>query len=617
MTDNKEKIKELDNVVIRFSGDSGDGMQLSGTLFSDTSALLGNDMVTFPDYPAEIRAPQGTIGGVSGFQVHFGHSEVNTPGDYADVLVAMNPAALAANVKWIKRGATIIIDIDSFTEKNIERAGYADDPLDKLGFRDFNIVKAPITTLTREALKELNLDSKSVLRSKNMFALGMVYWLFHRPLEFTHKFIEDKFKKIPVIIEANKTVLKAGYYYAETVEALHPSYSVAPAPSIEPGSYRTINGNIAAAWGLIAAAEKANLKLFLGSYPITPASEILQELSKRKDLGVKTFQAEDEIAGICTAIGASFTGHLAVTSTSGPGLSLKSEAMGLAIIMELPLVIVNVQRGGPSTGLPTKTEQSDLLQAIYGRHGESPLVVIASSTPHDCFNYAFEAARIALEHMTPVILLSDGFLANGSEPWRIPNVADLPAIHPPIVKEGAENFQPYRRINEDLVRGWALPGTKGLEHRLGGLEKMAVTGAVSYVPENHQVMTFERENKVKQVQRHIPNLKVHGDTSGELLLIGWGGTYGHLYTAYRELKKEGYKLSYVHFNYIKPLPANTHEVIKSFKKRLVCELNLGQFASYLRINFQNLSFLQYNKVQGLPFTVIELKEQIKKQLEIQ
>ncbi|MCK9269501.1 MAG: 2-oxoacid:acceptor oxidoreductase subunit alpha [Bacteroidales bacterium] len=616
MTDTKDKITELDDVVIRFSGDSGDGMQLTGTLFSDTSALLGNDLLTFPDYPAEIRAPQGTIGGVSGFQVHFGQSEINTPGDYADVLVAMNPAALTANIKWIKRGGTIIIDIDSFTEKNIERAGCVKDPLQQLGFRDYNIVKAPITTLTREALKGLNLDSKSILRSKNMFALGMVYWLFHRPLEFTKKYIEDKFKKIPVVIEANKTVLKAGYYYAETVEALHPSYSVAPA-SIEPGTYRNINGNIATAWGLIAAAEKAGRKLFLGSYPITPASEILQELSKRKDLGVKTFQAEDEIAGVCTAIGASFAGHLAVTSTSGPGLSLKTEAIGLAIIMELPLVIVNVQRGGPSTGLPTKTEQSDLMQALYGRHGESPLVVMAASSPRNCFDYAFEAARIALEHMTPVILLTDGFLANGSEPWRIPDIDDLPAIHPPIVEEGAEDFQPYRRINDELVRGWAVPGTKGLEHRLGGLEKMAITGAVSYVPENHQVMTYERENKVKHVQRHIPDVKVYGDTSGEMLLIGWGGTFGHLYTAYRQLKKEGYNLSFVHFNYIKPLPANTHEVLKNFKKLLVCELNLGQFASYLRLNFQDLSFMQYNKIQGLPFKIEEIKEQIKKQLEVQ
>ncbi|MFP4469451.1 MAG: 2-oxoacid:acceptor oxidoreductase subunit alpha [Bacteroidota bacterium] len=614
MTDKKEQIKELDEVVIRFSGDSGDGMQLTGTLFSDTSALLGNDLATFPDYPAEIRAPQGTVGGVSGFQVHFGHSEVNTPGDYADVLVAMNPAALKANLKWIKRGGTIIIDIDSFTEKNIIRAGCVSDPLKQLGYRDFNIIKAPITTLTREALKGLNLDTKSILRSKNMFALGMVYWLFHRPLEFTQKFFEDKFKKIPIVIEANKIVLKAGYYYAETIEALHPSYSVAPA-KIEKGTYRNINGNTATAWGLIAAAEKAGLNLYLGSYPITPASEILQELSKRKDLSVKTFQAEDEIAGICTAIGASFAGQLAATSTSGPGLSLKAEAAGLAVITELPLVIVNVQRGGPSTGLPTKTEQSDLMQAVYGRHGESPMVVLAASSPSNCFEYAFKAAKIALEHMTPVILLTDGFLANGSEPWRIPDMDELPSIKAPLVDEGAEDYQPYRRLDESMVRGWAIPGTKGLEHRIGGLEKMAITGTVSYVPENHQVMVNEREQKIDRVVEAVPDLKVIGDNEGELLMIGWGGTYGHLFTAYRELIKEGVKLSFVHFNYIKPLPKNTHEVLKRFNKLLVCEINLGQFANYLRMKFQDLEFMQYNKVQGLPFTVIELKEQIKKVLE--
>lgn len=614
MTDKKDNIKELEEVVIRFSGDSGDGMQLTGTLFSDTSALLGNDIATFPDYPAEIRAPQGTVGGVSGFQVHFGHSEVNTPGDYADVLVAMNPAALKANVKWVKRGGTIIIDIDSFTEKNIIRAGCVKDPLKQLGFRDFNIIKAPITTLTREALKGLNLDTKSILRSKNMFALGMVYWLFHRPLEFTQKFFEDKFKKIPIVIEANKIVLKAGYYYAETIEALHPSYSVAPA-SIEKGSYRNINGNTATAWGLIAAAEKSGLNLFLGSYPITPASEILQELSKRRDLGVKTFQAEDEIAGITTAIGASFVGQLAATSTSGPGLSLKSEAIGLAVITELPLVIVNVQRGGPSTGLPTKTEQADLMQAIYGRHGESPLVVLAASSPSNCYYYTYMAAKIALEHMTPVILLTDGFLANGSEPWRIPSMRELPDIKTQIIEEGEEDYQPYRRLNDRMVRGWAIPGTKGLEHRVGGLEKMAVSGTVSYVPENHQVMVNEREEKINRVVEDIPDLKVLGEPEGELLVIGWGGTYGHLFTAYRELIKEGHKLSLAHFNYIKPLPANTHQVLKKYKKLLVCELNLGQFANYLRMKFQDLEFMQYNKIQGLPFTVVELKEQFIKTLE--
>jgi 2-oxoglutarate ferredoxin oxidoreductase subunit alpha len=613
MAQNETKIKELEDVVIRFSGDSGDGMQLTGTLFSDTSAFFGNDLATFPDYPAEIRAPQGTVGGVSGFQVHFGQTEVNTPGDYADVLVAMNPAALKANLKWIKNGGTIIIDIDSFTDKNLEKAGYISDPLKDMEGRDYNIIKAPISNLTKESLKELNLDTKSILRSKNMFALGMVYWLFHRPLDFTEKFFEDKFKKLPIIVQANKLVLKAGYYYAETIEALHTSYKVAPA-RIEPGIYRNMNGNTATAWGLIAAAEKAGLPLFLGSYPITPASEILQELSKRKDLGVKTFQAEDEIAGICTAIGASFAGQLAATSTSGPGLSLKTEAIGLAIISEIPLVIVNVQRGGPSTGLPTKTEQSDLMQALYGRHGESPLVVLAASTPSNCFNYAFEAAKIALEHMTPVILLTDGFLANGSEPWKIPDMDELPTITAPIVKEGAIDYQPYRRLNELMIRGWAVPGTKGLEHRLGGLEKMAVTGTVSYVPENHQVMTYERENKINKVVKNIPDIKVKGEQEGELLLIGWGGTYGHLYTAFRELKKEGVNIGFAHFNHIKPLPANTEKILSSYKKLLVCELNLGQFANYLRLNFQKLEFMQYNKIQGLPFTVSELKDHIKKVL---
>ncbi len=610
----KNEVKVVEEVVIRFSGDSGDGMQLTGTLFSDTSALLGNKIATFPDYPAEIRAPQGTIGGVSGFQVHFGHSQVNTPGDYADVLVAMNPAALTASIKSVKRGGTVIIDINSFTEKNIIKAGCVSDPLKQLGYRDFNIIKAPISALTRESLKGLNLDTKSILRSKNMFALGMVYWLFHRSLEFTQKFFEDKFKKIPIIVEANKIVLKAGYYYAETIEALHPSYSVIPA-KIEKGTYRNINGNTATAWGLIAAAKKANLQLFLGSYPITPASEILQELSRRKDLGVKTFQAEDEIAGICSAIGASFGGCLAVTTTSGPGLSLKTEAMGLAVIAELPLVIVNVQRGGPSTGLPTKTEQSDLLLALYGRHGECPLVVIAASSPSNCFYYAFKAAKIALEHMTPVILLTDGFLANGTEPWKIPSTDNLPEIKPPLVKEGTENYQPYERLDESLVRGWAIPGTKGLEHRLGGLEKMAVTGAVSYVPENHEVMVKEREEKIERIISDVPDQKVIGDGEGELLVIGWGGTYGHLYTAYRELKNEGYNFSLAHFNYIRPLPKNTHDLLTRFKKLLVCELNLGQFANYLRMKFQDLEFMQYNKIQGLPFTVIELKEKIKKTLE--
>jgi len=607
---------ELEKVVIKFSGDSGDGMQLVGTLFSDTSALVGNDLATFPDYPAEIRAPQGTVGGVSGFQVHFGRTKVNTPGDYADVLVAMNPAALKSSSKWTKKGGTIIVDIDSFTEKNLEKAGYkTDDPITEDNLNDFNIINAPISNLTREALKDLGLDNKSILRSKNMFALGMVYWMFNRPLEHTFKFFEKKFGKNPAIVEANKLVLKAGFNYGETIEAQTPSFRVNPAP-IPAGRYRTLSGNVATAWGLIAAAEKANLPLFLGSYPITPATEILQELSNRKDLGVKVFQAEDEIAGICTSIGASFTGHLAATSTSGPGLALKSEAIGLAVITELPLVIVDVQRGGPSTGLPTKTEQSDLMQALYGRNGESPVAIVAASTPSNCFDWAFEASRLALEHMTPVILLTDGYLGNGSEPFRIPKMADMPVIHPRVVKGNPETYKPYARDVETLVREWAVPGTPGLEHRIGGLEKMNVTGTVSYVPENHQVMTDIREEKIAKIADRIPALTVEGNQEGDVLLIGWGSTYGHLASLRDSMIREGHSVGHAHFNYINPLPKNTAEVFGRFKKLVVCELNLGQFVNYLRMKHQNFSYHQINKVQGLPFTVEELKEKLYKMMEV-
>lgn len=606
---------ELDEVVIRFSGDSGDGMQLTGTQFSNTSALAGNDVATFPDYPAEIRAPQGTVGGVSGFQLHFGHIEVHTPGDYADVLVAMNPAALKANSRWVKRDGTIILDSDSFTEKNLEKAGFTtDDPIKEEGLEALNIIKAPITTLTKETLKDSGLDPKSVMRSKNMFALGITYWLFSRPLTYTEGFFESKFKKKPIIVEANKKVLRAGYHFAETIHAM-PRYRVAPA-KIENGTYRSIDGNTAAAWGMIAGAEKAGLKLFLGSYPITPASEILQELSARRDLGVKAFQAEDEIAGICTAIGGSFAGHLGVTSTSGPGLALKTEAAGLAIITELPLVIVNVQRGGPSTGLPTKTEQSDLWQATYGRNGESPLVVIAASSPSNCFQYAFEASKIALEHMTPVILLTDGFLANGSEPWKIPDMDELPEIKVPFADENDTEYQPYARDEEWLVRRWAVPGTPGLEHRIGGLEKMDLTGTVSYVPENHQVMSKKREDKINRIAKKLPKLEVYGEQDGgDLLVVGWGSTYGHLLTAVREMRQEGKNISLVHFNYIRPLPTNVDEIFPKFKKIVVAELNLGQFANYLRMKKQQYKYLQYNKIQGLPFTVSELKENFTKILE--
>lgn len=609
----KSEVIEKDEVVIRFSGDSGDGMQLTGTLFSDTAALFGNDLSTFPDYPAEIRAPQGTVGGVSGFQVHLGHSEVNTPGDFSDVLVAMNPAAIKANAKWIKPGGTIIYDEGNFTEKNIEKAGYLKDPISEEKLESYNIIAAPISSMVKEALKDFGLDPKSVLRTKNMFALGMVYWLFDRKLKYTEDYFDKKFKSKPDIAQANKVALRAGYYYAETIEALTPTYKILPA-KIAKGIYRNVNGNTATAWGLLAAAEKAGLEVFIGSYPITPATGILEEMAARKDLGVKSFQAEDEIAGICTSLGASFAGRLAVTSTSGPGLALKSEAIGLAVMAELPIVIVNVQRGGPSTGLPTKTEQADLMQALYGRNGECPVVVIASSAPSDCFHYAFEAARIALEHMTPVLLLSDSYLANGTEPWQIPSMKDLPAIKPPFAKKDEIPFLPYKRDEKTLARSWAIPGTAGLEHRIGGLEK-TVKGTVSYVPENHEQMTYMRAEKVNRVANEIPDVEVFGDRSGDLLVVGWGGSYGYLITAVREMRDKGLKVSLVNFNYIFPLPRNVKEVFSGFKKILVCELNLGQFADYLRIKHQEFKYEQLNKVQGLPFTISDIKDKCLKLLE--
>ena len=603
----KRKSIEREEVVIRFSGDSGDGMQLTGNLFSDTSAFLGNDFSTFPDYPAEIRAPQGTVGGVSGFQVHVGHKRVFTPGDYADVLVAMNPAALKANARWLKPGATVILDEDSFDEKGLERAGYTDDPIKVEKLENHNIIRAPITSLTRESVKELNLDMKSILRSKNMFALGMVYWLFGHPLDFTFRYFQEKFRKNPVIVQANTLVLQAGYNYAETIEALTPTYVVNPA-KIEPGVYRNINGNQATAWGILAAGEKAGLKVFIGSYPITPATGILEELALRKDLGVKSFQAEDEIAGICTALGASFAGMLAVTTTSGPGLALKSEAIGLGVMAELPIVIVDVQRGGPSTGLPTKPEQADLLQALFGRNGESPVIVLAASTPSNCFYYAFQAARLALEHMTPVLLLTDGFIANGSEPWRIPKMTELPDIKTRLVPAGTTGYTPYARDPETLARSWAVPGTSGLEHRIGGLEKDYVKGSVSHNPENHEKMVRVRDEKVRRVQNRIPPLEVEGDKNGDLLVIGWGGTYGHLASAVHELRDEGFKISLAQFHYINPLPGNVREVFNGFKQYIVCELNLGQFANFLRMQYPEYSYHQYNKIQGIPFTVEELKQ---------
>lgn len=610
--DTGNRALELHNVVIRFSGDSGDGMQLTGTLFSDSSALLGNGVSTFPDYPAEIRAPQGSIGGVSGFQVHIGSQEVYTPGDFCDVLVAMNPAALKTNAKWMKVGGTIILDADSFIPKWLDKAGFkTDDPIAELKLQDYNVIFANITELTKETLKESGLDNKSVLRSKNMFALGMLFRMYDRPMDHTFKYLETKFAKRPKIVDANKKVLVAGYNYASNIHAIANTYEVPAAETTKHGLYRNINGNIATAWGLIAAAEKAKLPLFCGSYPITPATEILVELAKRKDLGVKTLQAEDEIAGICTAIGAAFAGNFAVTTTSGPGVSLKSEAMGLAVMTELPLVIVNVQRGGPSTGLPTKTEQSDLVQALYGRNGECPMVVVAAKSPSDCFDMAFQAGRIALERMTPVMLLTDGFIANGTQPWKIPAMSEYPEIHPPLAAPNPDGsrFLPYKR-NENWARSWAWPGIKGVEHRIGGLEKDSLKGSISHDPKNHQLMVNNRAKKVAMVANMIPQQSVVGDLEGDVLIISWGGTYGHTLTATRQLRKEGKRVSLCHISYINPLPVNLAQIFSRFRKLLVCELNMGQLADLLRAKHQQYNYLQLNKVEGQPFIVAEIVDKV-------
>ncbi len=601
--------QEIKEVVIRFSGNSGDGMQLTGMLFNDTSALEGNSTSTFPDFPAEIRAPQGTIAGVSGFQVNFGSVPVLTPGDCCDVLVAMNPAALKANVKWLKKDATIICDSDSFSLRDLQKAQFeTEEPFKELGIEEYNIVICPITTMTKEALQDSGLDNKSIVKCKNMFALGICYYLFDRPTVHTFSYFDRKFAKRPAIAEANKTVLTAGINYASNTHQFANTYKIGKA-QLEKGRYRSITGNQATAWGLIAASEKSGRPLFCGSYPITPATAILEELAKRKDLGVKTLQAEDEIAGICTSIGAAFAGNFAVTTTSGPGLSLKSEALGLAVMTELPLVIVDVQRGGPSTGLPTKTEQADLDQALYGRNGECPLVVMAARTPSQCFDAAFDASRISLEHMTPVILLTDGFIANGSEPWKIPSMKDYPQIFPPMVSEKPEGgYLPYKRDDEKLARGWALPGTVGLEHRIGGLEKDYLKGTVSHDPMNHQKMCEVRAEKVARVANFMPEVDLYGDKSGELLVVGWGGTFGHLRTAVDELRAEGKSVSHCHFDLINPLPRGAREALAGFKKIVVCELNMGQFANYLRQNFQEFHYHQLNKVQGLPFTIDELTD---------
>ena len=608
----KHQPEALESVIIRFVGDSGDGMQLTGTQFSDTSAMFGNDIATFPNYPSEIRAPQGSLYGVSGFQVHIGSVEISTPGDEVDLLVAMNPAGLKTNLHAVKPGHTIIVDTDAFIKKNLEKAQYTSNPLEDGSLENYRVIQVAMTSLTKEALKDIEgLDNKDITRTKNMFALGMVYWMYNRSTNHTIDFFNRKFKAKPNVIEANTKVLNTGYYFAETLELIPNAYAISPA-KMPAGTYRIIMGNTATAWGFLAAAEKAGLELFLGSYPITPATDILHELVKHKHFGVKAFQAEDEIAGITSAIGASFAGDLAITTTSGPGLALKGEAIGLAMIIETPLVIVNVQRGGPSTGLPTKTEQSDLLQALYGRNGESPVIVLAASTPANCFDMAYEAAKLSVEHMTPVILLTDGYIANGSAPWKIKSVSEMPEIKNNILREVVDDWKPYKRDDLTLARKWVIPGTKGLEHRVGGLEKDKVTGNVSYVPENHEYMTKIRAEKIKRVQNFIPDLTTEFADSGDLLVVGWGGTYGSLHSAVKYLDDIGYKnVGYAHFKYINPLPKNTESILKRYKKIVVCELNNGQFAKVLKMNFDGLQLSQFNKIQGLPFGNNELIETFK------
>ena len=608
----QHKVIDTKDVVIRFAGDSGDGMQLTGSLFADMSAIFGNGLSTFPDYPAEIRAPHGTVSGVSGFQVHIGSEPVTTPGDFCDLLVVMNPAALKANAKWVKRTGMVLMDADTFTEEGLSKAGLGEDPIAELHIEDRTVIAAPITTLTHESLKESGLDKKTIEKCKNMFTLGMACYIYNRPMEYIFQYLERKFgKKKPELVEPNKKVLNDGFNYAANIQAIANTYSIEPA-KLEKGLYRNINGNQATAWGLLAAAEKANLPLFCGSYPITPATGILEELAIHKSLGAKTVQAEDEIAGVCTAIGAAFAGNLAVTTTSGPGLSLKSEALGLAVMTELPLVVVDVQRAGPSTGIPTKTEQTDLNQALYGRNGECPMVVMAAHSPAHCFDAAFNAAKIAVEHMTPVLLLTEGFLGNGSEPWLIPSMKDYPKIVPPFAQPNTE-YKPFQRDPETLARRWAVPGMAGCEHRVGGLEKNH-NGVISSDPANHEMMCRERSEKVQRVANYIPELKVDGAASGKLLVVGWGGTYGHILSAVQEARAEGIELSFAHFDYIMPLPKNTEQVFSQFDKILVCELNAGQFVNYLRGVMPQFKYEQCNKVQGQPFLVQELVEAIKSNL---
>lgn len=607
---NTDTASMMRKAVIRFSGDSGDGMQLTGDMFTRSSAIAGNDLITVPDYPAEIRAPQGSVGGVSSFQVQIGGIEIYTPGDHADVLVAMNPAALKTNIEQLKPGGTIVVDKDNFNSKNLKKAGYEENPLNNGLATEYRIVKAPIASLTKEKLKDSGLDMQSINRCRNMFALGLVLYMFGRPLKSTQALIDQKFQNKPEIAEANKQALQTGFAYAETTELLGPSYTIPPA-QLKKGNYRNIDGNTALAWGLLAASEKAGKVLSLSSYPITPASEVLHEIARRKHLGAVVFQAEDEIAAVSAAIGAAFAGNLSATTTSGPGVSLKTEAMGLAVIAELPLILINVQRAGPSTGLPTKTEQSDLLQALYGRHGEAPLVVLAASTPDDCFTFSYEAARLAIEHMTPVMLLSDSYLASGTSPWRIPEMKELLPIHVPEFSGNKEDWKPYNRDSHYLKRDWMHPGMAGFEHRIGGLEKAENSGNLTYEPHNHEKMVKIRQEKIAHVSGNIPRQKVYGAESGELLVVGWGSTFGALFTAVQELKDEGHdNIGLAHFNYIQPLPSNTADIFSRYKNIVVCELNNGQFVQYLRSTLPEYTYQQYNKIQGRPFFVSEMKAEI-------
>ena len=598
-------VKELDQVVVRFSGDSGDGMQLAGNLFSTISATVGNDISTFPDYPADIRAPQGSLTGVSGFQVHIGAEKVFTPGDQCDVLVAMNAAALKTQYKFAKSTACIIIDTDCFQKSDLEKAAFkTDDPIEEMGIQN-DVIAAPISQMVKDCLADSGMDNKSMLKCRNMFALGLVCWLFNRDLTIAENFLREKFAKKPAIAEANIKVIHAGYDYGHnTHSSVAHTYRI-ESKTVNPGKYMDITGNKATAYGFIAAAEKAGLKLYLGSYPITPATDVLHELSKHKSLGVVTVQCEDEIAGCASAVGASYAGALAVTSTSGPGICLKSEAMNLAVIMELPLVVLDVQRGGPATGLPTKSEQTDLLQVLFGRNGESPMPVLAATSPTDCFEAAFEASKMALEHMTPVVLLTDAFVANGSAAWKLPKLAEYPAINPPYVPaELKGTWTPYQR-NEEGVRYWAIPGTEGFTHILGGLEKDNATGAISTNPENHHLMTQLRQQKIDKIQ--VPDVVVEGDKDdAELLVVGFGGTYGHLHAAMDEMRAAGKKVALAHFKYINPLPANTAEVMKKYPKVVVAEQNMGQFAGYLRMKIDGFVPAQYNEVKGQPFVVNKL-----------